>query len=139
MTVTVLGLRRCDTCRKARRWLERFDIDYHFVDLREQRPEVEQLLAWARQAGGWEILVNKASTTWRNLLPQRKHPATDAEWTLLLREYPALLRRPLLVFEDGHLQQRFSDNAYQKLFADKLEGAASHRREQVEGRELWSE
>ncbi len=121
MSVTMFGLDRCDPCRKARRWLERFGIEYRFVDLREQRPEAQQWLDWARQAGGWEVLVNKAGTTWRNLLPQRKSPGTDAEWTLLLREYPALAQRPLLVLENGHLQQRFSDNMYKKLFADKLE------------------
>jgi Spx/MgsR family transcriptional regulator len=116
MTVTVYGLKNCDTCRKARNWLDRFGIEYAFVDYREQLPEPETLVEWARQAGGWDTLVNKSSPTWRNLLPQRKNPGSDPEWTLLIREHPALVRRPVLVLEDGSVHQRFSDNAYKKLF-----------------------
>ena len=61
---------------------------------------------WAQQLGGWEKLVNKSSTTWRNLLPQRKNPGSDPEWTLLLKEYPALIRRPVVVQPDGSGQRR---------------------------------
>ncbi len=136
MRVTMFSLNRCDACCKARRWLERFGIEYHFVDLCEQHPKAQRWLDWARQAGGWEVLVNKASTTWRNLLPQRKSPSPDAEWILLLREYPALARRPLLVLEDGHLPQCFSDNRYKKLFADKLAGTSNKRHERAECPEL---
>jgi arsenate reductase-like glutaredoxin family protein len=46
-------------------------------------------------------LVNKSSTTWRTLAPNRKSPGSDAEWKLLLKEYPQLLKRPVVVTADG--------------------------------------
>jgi len=116
VSVTVYGLKTCDTCRKARKWLDRFGVDYDFVDYREQPVPADTLKAWVGQLGGWEKLVNKASTTWRNLLPQRKNPGSDTEWTLLIKEHPALVRRPVVVLEDGRVSVGFKDNGFKQLF-----------------------
>ena len=113
---TLYGLDTCDSCRKARVWLQRFGIAHGFVDLRAERQAPETLKAWAAQVGGWEKLVNKASTTWRQLPPARKAPASDPEWTLLLKEYPALVKRPVLVDDDGTVSVGFTDNAYKQRF-----------------------
>jgi Spx/MgsR family transcriptional regulator len=114
--VVLYGLPACDTCRKARNWLKRFDVDHEFVDYRADPVPAATLKDWAQQLGGWEKLVNKSSTTWRNLLPQRKDPLSDPEWTLLLKEYPALVRRPVVVQPDGSVSVGFSDNGFKKLF-----------------------
>jgi len=115
MAITVYGLPNCDTCRKARNWLARFDVPHDFVDYRASPVPAATLKAWSQSLGGWEKLVNKASTTWRTLLPQRKDPQGDPEWTLLLKEYPALIRRPVVVDGD-EVAVGFSDNAFKKRF-----------------------
>jgi Spx/MgsR family transcriptional regulator len=114
--LTLYGLPNCDTCRKARNWLTRFEVDHAFVDYRANPVPAATLKIWAQQLGGWEKLVNKSSTTWRNLLPQRKDPGSDPEWTLLLKEYPALIRRPVVQRLDGLVSVGFSDNVFKKLF-----------------------
>lgn len=115
--MTVLyGLANCDTCRKARKWLERFGIEHRFVDYREQRPSPEAFVEWKDRLGGWDAMVNKSSTTWRTLPDSRKAPQSDAEWKLLLREHPALVRRPVVVSDDGVITQGFSDNGFKKRF-----------------------
>ncbi|MDE2295715.1 MAG: Spx/MgsR family RNA polymerase-binding regulatory protein [Gammaproteobacteria bacterium] len=116
MGVRVFGLPHCDTCRKALRWLERAGIEHAFVDYRAAPIPAQTLRDWADRLGGWERLVNKSGTTWRTLLPQRKNPASEPEWLLLLKEYPALIRRPVLVREDGAVTVGFSAAGYQKLF-----------------------
>jgi Spx/MgsR family transcriptional regulator len=116
MSATLYGLTTCDTCRKARNWLDRFEVAYTFVDYRASPVPAATLKAWAQHLGGWEKLVNKSSTTWRNLLPQRKNPGSDPEWTLLLKEYPALVRRPVVVQGDGSMSVGFTDNGFKKLF-----------------------
>ena len=115
---TLYGLPNCDTCRKARNWLDRFQVEYRFVDYRANPTPAATLKHWAAELGGWEKLVNKSSTTWRNLLPQRKQPGpgSDPEWTLLLKEYPALIRRPVVVLGDGTVTVGFTDNGFKKLF-----------------------
>jgi Spx/MgsR family transcriptional regulator len=114
--ITLYGLANCDTCKKARNWLQRFGIAHAFVDYRAQPQSPETLAQWAAHAGGWDALINKSSTTWRTLAPQRKTPGSDAEWKLLLREYPQLIRRPLVVGDDGTMAQGFSDNAFKRRF-----------------------
>ncbi len=113
---TLYGLPTCDTCRKARNWLDREQIAHGFVDYRANPVPAATLTEWARRLGGWEKLVNKSSATWRNLLPQRKHPAADAEWTLLLKEHPAAVRRPVVMLEDGRVTVGFSGSAFKRLF-----------------------
>lgn len=113
---TVYGLKNCDSCRKARNWLSRHGIDHQFVDVREQLPTPGMFEAWQQAVGGWDKLINRASTTWRQLADNRKSPGSDAEWKLLLREYPALIKRPLLQREDGSVTQGFSDKAWAALF-----------------------
>ena len=114
--LTLYGLSTCGTCRKACNWLDRFGIAYRFVDYRAHPVPAATLKAWAAQLGGWERLVNKGSPTWRNLLPQRRNPGSDPEWTLLLKEYPALVRRPVVVQADGSLSVGFGDHAFKRLF-----------------------
>ena len=114
--VVLYGLANCDTCRKARKWLDRFGIAHEFVDYRDQRQPPETLLAWRDAVGGWDAMVNKSSTTWRNLPQARKSPGSDAEWKLLLKEYPQLIRRPVVATPDGTVSQGFSDNGFKLRF-----------------------
>lgn len=116
MSVTVYGLDQCDACRKARNWLQRFNIAFTFVDCRAQPISPETLRAWAGQLGGFEHLINRASLTWRNLPSARRSPGSIPEWTLLLREHPALIKRPVLVTGDGVVSVGFTDKAYKMRF-----------------------
>ncbi|MDM7554033.1 arsenate reductase [Xanthomonas fragariae] len=113
---TLYGLKNCDTCKKATKWLDRFGVAYAFVDYREHKPEPETLVVWADKVGGFDALINKSSNTWRQLPDNRKAAASAAEWKLLLREYPQMIRRPVVITADGALSQGFSDNGFKKLF-----------------------
>ena len=116
MKITIYGLANCDTCRKARTWLDRFGIEHAFVDYRDVPQAPATLVAWKDALGAWEAMVNKSSTIWRTLAPNRKSPGSDAEWKLLLKEYPQLIRRPLVVTDDGVVTQGFSDNGFKARF-----------------------
>jgi len=116
----VYGLDKCSTCQKARKWLDRNKVDYVFSDYREQRLDAPTLKAWATAVGGWEKLVNRTGMTWRNLPTARKSPASDPEWLLLIKEYPALVRRPVVVTADGGVSLGFTDKLFSRLFAAQL-------------------
>ena len=116
MTTTLYGLKNCDTCRKALKWLQRFGVEHEFIEYRDDRQSPETLVAWKDRLGGWDAMVNKSSTTWRQLPDHRKAPGSDAEWKLLLREYPQLICRPVVVTDDGEVTQRFSDNGFKQRF-----------------------
>ena len=120
--MTLYGLAKCDTCRKARNWLARFGIDHAFVDYREQRVAPDLLRDWARQLGGFDALVNRSGTTWRGLPAARRQPGSEPEWLLLIREYPQLVRRPVVVTDDGAVSVGFSDALFKRRFAAALAG-----------------
>ena len=114
--VTLYGLSNCDTCRKAQNWLTRFGIEHTFIDYRVNRVDPATLKAWAAQLGGFDALINRASTTWRTLAPNRKSPGSEPEWLLLLKEYPQLIKRPVTVTDDGVVSVGFNDTIYKKRF-----------------------
>lgn len=114
--ITLYGLNNCDTCKKACKWLDRFGLAYTFIDYRDHKPTPEMLVEWAGKVGGFQALVNKSSTTWRQLPESRKTPGSEAEWKLLLREHPQLIRRPVVITDDGRFSQGFSDNGFKRLF-----------------------
>lgn len=117
---TLFGIDTCDTCRKARKWLERKGLPYRFVDYREQRQSPETLRGWAKAVGGWTALVNRSGTTWRKLPDTRRNPESDPEWTLLLREHPTLVRRPVTVHGE-RIAVGFTDKLYGEVFADAFD------------------
>lgn len=61
-------------------------------------------------------MINRSSTTWRQLPENRKAADSEAEWKLLLREYPQLIKRPVVVSADGAMTQGFSDNGFKQRF-----------------------
>ena len=63
--------------------MKRFGIEHCFIDYRDERQPPETLMTWKDAVGGWHALINKSSTTWRELPPNRKTPGSDAEWKLL--------------------------------------------------------
>ena len=98
MTLKVHGIDACDTCRKARNWLEEQGIAYEWIDLRRDPVPVRDLTGWLKAAGP-ERLVNRRSATWRQL-PEDRRPALDADDLAdVLADHPTLVKRPL--FERG--------------------------------------
>jgi len=116
MPTTVYGLKNCDTCKKARNWLVQAEIAHTFVDYRQNVPTPETLETWAEKCDGWASMINKSSTTWRQLPDNLKIIADDAQWQALLMHFPQLIRRPLLVMADGSIHQGFSESRFQQLF-----------------------
>ena len=100
MTITVHGLKNCDTCRKARRWLGERSISYVFRDLRADGLEANALGIWCA-ALGWEKLLNKRGTTWRTLSAEEKIDLDQARAMALMLDYPALIKRPVFDLGQG--------------------------------------
>ena len=116
MSVALYGLAKCGTCVKARAWLDDHKIEHSFTDYREHPIAPASLKAWAK-ALGWEKLVNRGSTTWRSLDDAQKAASTDAEWLALIKEFPALVRRPVMV-SDGVVSVGFSEKKFEEIFGD---------------------
>ncbi len=93
--VTLYGIPNCDTIKKARRWLAEAGIEYRFHDYRKDGLEPSTLQQWINELG-WEALLNRRGTTWRQLDVQQR-ATIDAEQAMtLMLALPALIKRPLL-------------------------------------------
>ena len=115
--IIVYGISNCDTIRKARRWLADAGIDYHFHDYRKEGLDEAKLRDWAEQLG-WELLLNKRGTTWRNVPDTEKVSITKESAIQLMLEKPAIIKRPLLDLGDKPVLG-FNENLYSTLFSKR--------------------
>ncbi|WP_018873743.1 arsenate reductase [Thioalkalivibrio sp. ALJ16] len=93
--VTLYGIANCDTVRKARRALDAAGVSVRFVDLRKDGLEPARLQRWVEVAG-WEALVNRRGTTWRQL-PEDERSDMNADRALaLMQAHPTLIKRPVI-------------------------------------------
>jgi len=110
--VTVYGIKQCDTCRKALKWLDSKDIEYVFHDYRIDGLSRDRVEAWLSSPIS-DALVNKRSTTWRGLSEDDRLAAGDMLVNLLVAN-PTLIKRPLFEapglltvgFDPDHLEDR---------------------------------
>jgi Spx/MgsR family transcriptional regulator len=113
MSVTIHGIRNCDTMKRARAWLEARGVAYRFRDYKADPPRRDELAAWA-DAVGWERLLNRAGTTFRKL-PDSERAGLDAARALaLMQAHPSLIRRPVLE-TDGRVLVGFDETAWAAL------------------------
>lgn len=90
-TLTLYGLKNCDTCKKAIKALEAAGKAPVFIDIRAEADLPAKLPVWLEAAGA-EILINRRSTTWRSLSEAERGGAAAA----LLIENPTLIKRPVI-------------------------------------------
>ena len=97
--ITVYGIKQCDTCHKARKWLTEHGIAHEFYDVREQGLNGDLVSAWLDLEYG-EVLLNRRSTTWRTLTQEQKDSQGEEKIQLMV-DYPTLVKRP--VFVEGNV------------------------------------
>lgn len=115
MTVTLYGIRNCDTMKKACAWLEGNGIAYTFHDYRKAGVSRTDLERWCA-VWGWEKVLNRAGTTFRKL-PDAVKESLSAESALaLMLEQPSMIRRPVLETPEP-AALGFKPDDYARIFA----------------------
>ncbi|TRC92020.1 ArsC family reductase [Mesorhizobium sp. WSM4303] len=99
MTITMYGITTCDTIRKARVWLEGHDVPYRFHDYRAEGIDAGRLDDWVGKVG-WEKVLNKASTTFRDLADKDKQGLDEEKAKKLMLANPTMIKRPVLEVGD---------------------------------------
>lgn len=93
--LTLYGLKNCDTCKKAMNALEKDGHDVTLVDIRTDTDLAKKVPLWLRAVGS-DALVNKRSTTWRNLDTAEKSQVEQGKAVELLIQNPTLIKRPVI-------------------------------------------
>ena len=118
---TLYGINNCDTVKKAQKWLTANNIDFYFFDFKK-RPLTNELLTQFVELNDWSTLLNKRSTTYRNLSDDIKNNLTNEIAFEQVMAQPTLLKRPLLIIDtetSENIQQLylgFKAEQYQDIF-----------------------
>jgi len=114
--VKVYGINNCDTVKKTRRWLDDNGVKYEFVDFRKARISKKEIARWA-DTTGWEMLLNRRSTTWRKLENEEKESINKDVAIGLMIAHPTLIKRPVVTTGKDMLV-----GFTEKAFRDTLKG-----------------
>ena len=111
-TVTIYGIKNCDTMKKARAWLDGKGVRYAFHDYKAAGIERRLLEGWAKEVG-WETLLNRAGTTFRKLPEKDKEGLGEKKALALMLDQPSMIKRPVLAV-GGKLLVGFKPEIYEK-------------------------
>lgn len=114
MKITVFGIPNCDSVRRARQWLNAAGLGHEFHDFRKAGLSAAHLERWCA-ALGWETLLNRRGTTWRQLPPARREGVDADRARELMLADPTLVKRPVLEIGD-RVEIGFDADRYQTLF-----------------------
>jgi len=117
MPTVLYGIKNCDTVKKARNWLETAGIDFQFHDFRQHGLSATKLTNWLDTLGT-DILINKRSTTWKQLSEADKQKIIRSEGNLVILEHPTLIKRPVLEHA-AQVSCGFSADKYQNIISGK--------------------
>jgi arsenate reductase (glutaredoxin) len=111
MALIVYGIPNCNTVKKARTWLDDQGQAHQFHDYKKQGVPADRLDAWIA-AVGWEKLVNRQGTTWRQLDEATKAAVVDAASArALMLDKASVIKRPVIELAGGVLAVGFDDKA----------------------------
>jgi arsenate reductase len=95
VTITIYGIKNCDTMKKARAWLDDHAIAYAFHDYKAQGIDRVRLEGWVKMLG-WEVLINRSGTTFRKLPEATRDRLNEAKAIALMLDQPSMIKRPVL-------------------------------------------
>jgi arsenate reductase len=114
MTVTIYGIKACDTMKKAFTWLDGHGVAYAFHDYKKAGVAKAELTRWC-EAAWWQTVLNRAGTTFRKLPDADKQGLSQDKAIALMIAQPSMVKRPVLE-ADGKLEIGFKPERYAALF-----------------------
>ncbi|MBK8291233.1 MAG: ArsC family reductase [Flammeovirgaceae bacterium] len=110
----VYGIKNCNTVKSAVDWLKKHSMEFEFHDYKKSGITKAKLAEWSKQVG-WESLVNKRGTTWRQLdeAVQRKITSEKAAIDLMV-EKTSVIKRPLIENKGKVILLGFDEVEYTK-------------------------
>jgi arsenate reductase len=100
--IRLYGIKNCDTVKKARGWLDARGSGYEFHDFKTEGVDEGQLRGWARELG-WERLLNRAGTTFRQLPEASRQDLDEDKAVALMLAQPSMIKRPVADLGDRRL------------------------------------
>lgn len=113
-TMTIYGIKNCNTVKSALVWLNKNKIEFEFHDYKRSGITEAKLKEWCKQVG-WESLVNKRGTTWRQLEEaEQKKVVNEKSAIAFMIEKASVIKRPLIEKNGKVVLLGFDEAAYEK-------------------------
>ena len=113
MSITVYGIKACDTMKKAFVWLDANNIDWQFHDYKKAGIDATSLHRWITTLG-WETVINRRGSSWRKL-PEALRNSMDSDSAVAAAiDNPSLIKRPIIE-GDGILAAGFDSDHWRSL------------------------
>ena len=93
--IKIYGIANCDTMKKARKWLDRNNLDYEFHDYKKRGVPEKNLKQWVKKFG-WETVLNKRGTTWRKLSDEIKNNIDEVSAIKVMQDNNSAIKRPVI-------------------------------------------
>ena len=114
--MTVYGIKNCNTVKTALDWLKKHNVEFEFHDYKTKGITDACLKDWSKQVG-WESLVNKRGTTWRQLDEATQAGVKNESSAIaLMKEKTSVIKRPLIEHDGKVLALGFDEQEYKKVF-----------------------
>ena len=113
--IRVFGISNCDKCREAKKWLEKQEIDFEFIDFRKQALAIADIQRWIKSIGQ-DDLLNRRGATWRALSDEVKENFEKLDVVNIILEKPTLIKRPVFETREG-LLLGFSSGVMKELMS----------------------
>ena len=112
--LTVYGIKNCDKCRAAQKWLDNQGANFHFHDIRTDGLDLKLIKNWQKKLADGD-LINRRSQTWRKIPLGSRNNLTEAQERELMLDYPTVIKRPI-VTGNGKLYIGYNEEAWKKIF-----------------------
>jgi arsenate reductase (glutaredoxin) len=115
----VYGIKNCNTVKSAIEWLNKNKIEFEFHDYKKSGITAAKLNEWCNQVG-WESLVNKRGTTWRQLEEaDQKKVVNEKTAIALMIEKTSVIKRPLIEKNGKVVLLGFDENVFKKVLSPR--------------------
>lgn len=116
MALIVFGIKNCSTVKSAINWLKENGLACEFHDFKSRGIDEKTLQSWSSQVG-WEALVNKRGTTWRQLPRDVQESVKDETAAIaLMKEKTSVIKRPVIISGDTVVTVGFDEEEFRKRF-----------------------
>ena len=116
--IMIYGIKNCSTMTKAFAWLAERGVHIPFHNYKIKGIDAKTLGQWCNECG-WEKLINRQGSTWRNLSNDQKEKLKDTKDAIeLMQAYPSLIRRPIIDLS-GTLLVGFNPETWTNYFPEK--------------------
>lgn len=113
---TVYGIKNCNTVKNALDWLKKNKIEFEFHDYKTKGIDAARLKNWSGQVG-WEKLVNRKGTTWRQLDEKVQSKITTEKAAIeLMQEKTSIIKRPLIESKSKVVTLGFDESEFKAAY-----------------------